>query len=111
MLLTSLVYSIRTSAVPVMPPDPKSGPQESAVRIKVVRPRHRMETIDRDSILAIEAVIGSRPAHLTQDLAWGSTPFDWPRFSAASEVFDDFFIFLTDIPIIFISEDAESALL
>src|SRR5260221_1563888 len=40
-------------------PHPKSGPKESAVRIKVFRPRHRMETIDRDSILVIKAVIGS----------------------------------------------------
>ena len=40
-------------------PDPKSGSQESAVRRKVVRPRHRMQTIDRDSVLAIKAVIGS----------------------------------------------------
>src|SRR5258708_4050300 len=40
-------------------PDPKSRPQESAVRIKDVRPRHRMQTTDRDSILAIKGVIGS----------------------------------------------------
>jgi hypothetical protein len=40
-------------------PDPKSRPKKSAVRIKVVWPRHRMQTIDRDSILAIKAVICS----------------------------------------------------
>src|SRR5258708_5499554 len=40
-------------------PDPKSRPQKSAVRVKAVRPLHRVQTIDRDSILAIKAVIGS----------------------------------------------------
>jgi len=49
-------------------PDPKSGPQESAVRIKVVRPRHRMEAIDRHSILAIKAVIGPKQLIATLSL-------------------------------------------
>src|SRR5258708_8690805 len=40
-------------------PHPKSRPKKSAVRVKLFQPRHRMATIDRDSILAIKAVIGS----------------------------------------------------
>jgi len=40
-------------------PHPKSCPKKSAVRVKLFQPRHRMATIDRDSILAIKAVIGS----------------------------------------------------
>jgi hypothetical protein len=39
-------------------PHLKSGPKESAVRVKLVQPSHRMETIYRRSILAIKAVIG-----------------------------------------------------
>src|SRR6516225_11129373 len=39
-------------------PHLKSRPKESAVRVKLVQPRHRMDTIDRDSIFAIQAVIG-----------------------------------------------------
>ena len=39
-------------------PHLKSRPKESAVRVKLFQPRHRMETIDRHSILAIKAVIG-----------------------------------------------------
>jgi hypothetical protein len=35
----------------------KSRPKESAVRVRLVQPRHRMETIDRDSVHAIQAVI------------------------------------------------------
>jgi hypothetical protein len=37
----------------------KSGPKESAVRVKLLQPRHRMETIDRDPIFAIKPVIGA----------------------------------------------------
>src|ERR1700730_13526443 len=40
-------------------PHPKSRPKKSAVRVKFFQPRDRMETIDRDSILASKAVIGS----------------------------------------------------
>src|SRR6202030_111720 len=40
-------------------PHPKSRPKKSAVRVKFFQPRHRVETIDRDSILAGKAVIGS----------------------------------------------------
>jgi hypothetical protein len=64
-----------------------------------------------DGIFDIHRELQCRPAHLTQNLARASTPLDWRRFSAGLEVLDDFFIFLTDIPIIFISEDAERALL
>src|ERR1700731_382685 len=39
-------------------PHPKSRPKKSAVRVKFFQPRHRMETIDRDSTLASKAVIG-----------------------------------------------------
>ena len=39
-------------------PHLKSRPKQSAVRVKFFLPRHRVETIDRDSILAIKAVIG-----------------------------------------------------
>jgi ATP dependent DNA ligase C terminal region len=39
-------------------PHSKSRPKKSAVRVKFFQPRHRMETIDCDSILAIKAVIG-----------------------------------------------------
>src|SRR6202023_3104984 len=40
-------------------PHPKSRPKKSAVRVKFFQPSDRMETIDRDSILASKAVIGS----------------------------------------------------
>jgi hypothetical protein len=40
-------------------PHPKSRPKKSAVRIKFFQPRHRVETVDRHSILARKAVIGS----------------------------------------------------
>src|SRR6516162_2184955 len=33
-------------------------PRKSAVRVKFFQSRHRMEAIDRDSVLAIKAVIG-----------------------------------------------------
>src|ERR1700758_4170973 len=36
-------------------PHPESGPEKSAIRIKLLQPCHRMETIDRDTILAIKA--------------------------------------------------------
>jgi len=39
-------------------PHPKSRPQKSAVGVKFFQPRHGMETIDRNPILAIKAVIG-----------------------------------------------------
>src|SRR6516165_9512868 len=39
-------------------PHLKSRPEKSAVRVKFFQSRHRMETIDRDSILAIKAIIG-----------------------------------------------------
>src|SRR5712671_7488459 len=39
-------------------PHPKSRPKKSTVRVKLLQPRHRMETIDCDSILAVKAVIG-----------------------------------------------------
>jgi hypothetical protein len=39
-------------------PHPKSRPKKSAVRIKFFQVRHRMETIDRDSILTSTPVIG-----------------------------------------------------
>ena len=39
-------------------PHLKSRPKESAVGVKLVQPRHRMETIDRDSSFASKAVIG-----------------------------------------------------
>ena len=59
MLLNLVRVFDQNSSGAIDAPDPKSRPKKSAVRIKVVRPRHRMETIDRDSILAIKAVIGS----------------------------------------------------
>src|SRR5258707_11428083 len=40
-------------------PHPKSRPKKAAVRVTFFQTRHRMETIDRDLILAIKAVIGS----------------------------------------------------
>src|ERR1700731_3789706 len=40
-------------------PHPKSRPKKSAVRVEFFQTRHRMETIDCDSILAGKAVIGS----------------------------------------------------
>jgi hypothetical protein len=59
-LVTNLVRVFdQNSSGAIDAPDPKSGFQESAVRIKVVQLRHRMQTIDRNSILAIKAVIGS----------------------------------------------------
>src|SRR5260221_9389349 len=39
-------------------PHLKPRPKKSAVRVKFFQPRHRMETIDRNSILASKAVIG-----------------------------------------------------
>ena len=39
-------------------PHLKSRPKESAVGVKLVQPRHRVETIDRDPVLSGEAVIG-----------------------------------------------------
>src|SRR5882762_5755174 len=41
-------------------PHPKSRPKKSAVRIEFFQTRHRMETIDCDTIPAIKAVIGSK---------------------------------------------------
>ena len=59
-MVTNLVRVFdQNSSGAIDAPDPKSGPQESAVRIKVFGPRHRMQTIDRDSILATKAVSGS----------------------------------------------------
>src|SRR5712671_2746512 len=39
-------------------PHPKSRPKKSAVRVKLFQPRHRTETIDRDSVLTSKPVIG-----------------------------------------------------
>jgi hypothetical protein len=39
-------------------PHPKARPKKSAVRVKFFQSRHRMETIDRNSILASKTVIG-----------------------------------------------------
>src|SRR5260221_8694469 len=38
-------------------PHPKTCPKKSAVRVKLLQPCHCMETINRDSILAIKAAV------------------------------------------------------
>src|SRR5271166_824537 len=48
----------QNSCAAIDAPHPKSRPKKSAVRVKFIQVRHRMETIDRDSILTSTPVIG-----------------------------------------------------